>query len=187
SASATTSICTRAPPIAKNLSRAGLAGQRRLCCCGHAGIVPPSAGRNALIGLRRTPVSWLVFEDRRAFFQHRIDDAPGLLDVIFPGEQGGVSLQRIPKEALVSVHLVPARLIECEEFEFRSRNFLTGNFYYHSQGDLHVRADAEAQVIRGRRRAGINRWRSAELDKHLRAGHRQLLAGPDVAGHPFPP
>src|SRR5262249_24312637 len=116
SASATTSICTRAPPIAKNLSRAGLAGQRRLCCCGHAGIVPPSAGRNALIGLRRTPVSWLVFEDRRAFFQHRIDDAPGLLDVIFPGEQGGVSLQRIPKDALVSVHLVPARLIDCEEF-----------------------------------------------------------------------
>src|SRR6516164_1780255 len=51
---------------------------------------------------------------------------------------------------------------------------------------MHVRADAEAQVVRRRRGRGVDRRRLAEPDDDLGAGDRQVLPGPDVDRNPLP-
>src|SRR5439155_14112303 len=77
--------------------------------------VLPSAMRHDC----RTDFSWTpgprrVFEWRRGLLQHRVDDAPSLLDVVLSCEQRRVADHRVAENALVRVHLVRRGMLACE-------------------------------------------------------------------------
>src|SRR5215510_14417699 len=68
-------------------------------------VLPASGGCNSLVDLTGTPGTWLVFIHWRASLQHRVDDAPGLFNVILAGKQGRISSHGVPEYPLVSIHL----------------------------------------------------------------------------------
>src|SRR5204863_2540251 len=82
---------------------------------GHDGV-GPAAGWGERFGLCRTPCPWVVFVQRRAGLEHRVNDAPGFLDVILSGEQGGIARHRISEHALVGVHLSGAGMAAGQQF-----------------------------------------------------------------------
>src|SRR4051812_12952038 len=63
--------------------------------------LPPSGGRDQPVDFTRPPGIRLVLVRGRIRLQHRVDDPPGLFDVVLPGEQGGVAAEGVPEEPLV--------------------------------------------------------------------------------------
>src|SRR5262249_58016852 len=55
----------------------------------YLGVLPAAGRCNVLVHLGRPPGIRLVFVNGGLRFQHRIDDAPRLFDVVLPGKQGG--------------------------------------------------------------------------------------------------
>src|SRR4029450_6166477 len=68
-------------------------------------VLPASGGGNSLVDLTGTPGPLLVFIHRCASLQHRVDDAPGLFNIILSGKQGRIPCHGVPEHSLVSIHL----------------------------------------------------------------------------------
>src|SRR4029453_1257029 len=68
-------------------------------------VLPASGGCNSLVDLTGTPGTWLVFVHRCASLQHRVDDAPGLFNIILSGKQGRIACHGVPEHSLVRIHL----------------------------------------------------------------------------------
>src|SRR5437667_674955 len=78
--------------------------------------VAPASRRSDSLGVSRSPGIRFVFVYGRAGLQHWIDNPPGLLHIIFPGEERGVSRHCVSKDSFVSVHLPGARVPAGQQF-----------------------------------------------------------------------
>ncbi len=103
-----------------------------------------------LVSLRRPPGAEFVFVDRRRISQHRVDNSPGRFNFILTGEKHGISLHGVSHQAIVRFHqLMPILAgVKFHQFTFPWGSRRLGANPY---GDLNVRAEAEAEVVRGAR------------------------------------
>src|SRR5580765_2162838 len=69
------------------------------------GWVLPTARRGDSLSLVRSPSLRVIFINGRASLECRIDDSPGFFDVIFTGEQCGISRHGIGQYPFIGVHL----------------------------------------------------------------------------------
>src|SRR5262249_5575815 len=75
------------------------------------GVVPFAPLRENAGRFGRAPAVGLVFEKRSDVPQDRLDDAPGFLDIVLAGKQGGVALHGLAEQALVGGHQSAARVV----------------------------------------------------------------------------
>src|SRR5881394_846944 len=76
-----------------------------VCRVVHQRIVP-AAGWYDPFNLSRPPRLWFVFINRRAGFQHWINDAPGFLNIILSRKQRCIPRHRVPQHPFVRVHFL---------------------------------------------------------------------------------
>src|SRR5262245_54122467 len=92
---------------------------RRIACLllsRYPWVMPPTSGCNALLDLRRPPTPWLVVIDWRTCLEHRINDPPGLFDIVFPRKQGRIAGHRIAEHPFVRIHFVGAGVVAGQQF-----------------------------------------------------------------------
>src|SRR5262245_28999003 len=77
----------------------------------HYRIRPAIRGYNSLVHFIWSPGTRLVFVDRGAGFQHRINDAPGLLHIVLAGKQGSISCHGVAQHPFVSIHLLGTGMV----------------------------------------------------------------------------
>ena len=134
----------------------------------------------------RPPGIRFVFVYGRAGPQHWIDNPPGLLHIIFPGEERGVSRHCVSKDSFVSVHLPGARVPAGQQFRQIALRFLHRRTHIETEGQLDVGTDPQPNIVRFQRVVLIHRRRLPQVNLNFRAGHSQALAGADINGHPAP-
>jgi hypothetical protein len=117
--------------------------------------------------------------------EQRVNDAPGLLDIVFAGEQRPVPRHRIGQHALVGVLLVRAGVAARQELGGIALSRFLGIHDVHADGNLVLGTDLKAKVIR-RGLVVKDRRRALEPRHDLRAGHGERLAGADVERHALP-
>src|SRR5208337_5371178 len=100
-----------------------------------------------LVDLSGPPRIWLVFVDRSAGLQHRIDNTPRLFHIVLPGKQGGVSLHRIPENFLVGIHLLCAWMTAPHNLYGLSGDFFPGGSEIEAKGSGGVGIDPKPEVI----------------------------------------
>ena len=86
------------------------------------GIVPAADVGDHMVGLCRPPGVGLVFEDGVIVLEHRVDDAPRLLDVVLACEQRGVSLHGFAQQPFVRTHLFGGRVAADEQLRRDGRS-----------------------------------------------------------------
>ena len=116
--------------------------------------VGPPAGRGEVVRASGTPGARLVFVDRRVRREHRIDDAPGLFDVVHPREQRRVALEGVGEDALVRGALVGGRLPARHQLGALADHLVGVVHRRDAERDRQARVDAEAEVVRQRRGSG---------------------------------
>src|SRR5688572_18145952 len=84
-----------AGPLARNPRYMASGGRR------HDWRIPATRRCPDAIGVGRSPRAWLVFEDGGGGVEHRVDDAPGFLDVVLTGEARGHPTQRVREQLVV--------------------------------------------------------------------------------------
>src|SRR5262244_1283409 len=152
----------------------------------HYRIRPASGGYNSLVHFIRSPCTGLVFVNRGAGFQHRVNDAPGLLHIVLAGKQGSISCHGVAEHPFVSVHLLGTRMVTGEQLYRFADHLLLLVHHRQTKGRRDFGADAEAEVVLRRSAGGKDSRRPAHADHDLRAGHGQRLAGPNVKRHTLP-
>src|SRR4030095_3292586 len=108
-------------------------------------VLPASGGCNSLVDLTGTPGTWLVFVNRRASLQHRVDDAPGLFNIILSGEQGGISCHGVPEHPLVSIHLFCTGVAARQQLHLLADHLLLRVHHRQTKGARNIGTDAESE------------------------------------------
>src|SRR4051794_8726009 len=149
-------------------------------------VVPAADVGDHLDRLGGTPGVRFIFEDGGDRAQHRVDDPPRLLHVIFPREQGGIALHGLAQQPLVCAHLVAGRVMARQQLLRPAGHGLLGAHDHGPDRDRHVGVEAEPEIV-GHELGGREdrRW-PAELGEHLGAREGQILAGPDGDGDTLP-
>src|SRR5215510_12917587 len=132
-------------------------------------VLPASGGCNSLVDLTGTPGTWLVFVHRRASLQHRVDDAPGLFNIILSGKQGRISSHGVPKYPLVSIHLLCTGVVVRQQLHLLADHLLLRVHHRQTKGARDLRTDAESEIVLRRRAGRKDRRRPAQADHDLRA------------------
>ena len=147
--------------------------ERQVACAAAPGACqPPTRAASALrlLAAPRCPA-----RRRRAApgsREQRVDDAPGLLDLVLPREERRVAVHRVAEQALVG--LDRRRRGRGRRRARRSRRLpradVAGLCDPRAERDLHLGAEAEAQVVRrGRARTRCRRRRAAAAAAARRA------------------
>ena len=77
-----------------------------------------------MIDLTRSPGARLVFVDRSASLQYRIDDAPGLFHIILASKQCSVSCHRVTEHAFVRIRLLCTGIMARQQLHLFADHFL---------------------------------------------------------------
>jgi hypothetical protein len=77
--------------------------------CDSRGVYPAARRRDPVLYLGWSPGLVLILAYGRGSFQRRINDAPSLLDVVLPGEQGSISRHRVAQHPFIGIHIVWGR------------------------------------------------------------------------------
>src|SRR3546814_13016377 len=148
---------------------------------------PRSTRTDSLVPYTTLVRSGLVDFDRGVFAQHRVDDPPGRIHRRVAGEQAGVAADRVAEQAFVWRLFIDV-LVARGQFDVLAAHVVAGALDPHAGGDHHFRAQAQADVVRVRRRDLVEdlhrRW--LQVHDHLGGGDRQALAGADVERHAGP-
>ena len=124
--------------------------------------------------------------------QHRVEDLPGALRLVAPGEERGIPDHGVQQERLVRVGRVDREARPVAEVHVHAADLqaLAGYLGAEADQDPLVWLDADGEDVRIKlRRAGTRekrQRRAAELDGDLRDARRHRLAGAEVEGHPRP-
>src|SRR5881296_3253281 len=145
--------------------------------------MPASGGRDSLVDLTRTPGAFLVFVDRSAGLQHRIDDSPRLFYIILAGKQGGISRHRVAQHPLVRVHLVWTGMTAGHHLHRLAFQHLARSHDSRAYGYRHLGTDPEPQMVLRQITLPDDRWRFSKPAEDLRAGYRQALPRADIERH----
>src|SRR5262245_10479749 len=148
-------------------------------------IVPATSGREVLC-LLGSPCPSLIWKNRNLRFNHRIDDTPCLLDIIFASKQGCVSSHGIAQEPLIGVHVACTRQSGRNQFSAGAGSLLLGVDNIRANGNRYIGADPEPAIVRSQIIVAEHRRWQAQPDYDLGAGHGQALAGSDVEGNAVP-
>src|SRR5215510_5756031 len=149
-------------------------------------VLPASGGCNSLVDLTGTPATWLVFIHRCASLQHRVDDAPGLFNIILSGKQGRIACHGVPEHPLVSIQLFCTGVVARQQLHLLADHLLLRVHHRQTKGARDLGTDAEVEIVLRGRAGRKDRWRPAQADHDLRASHGQRLAGPNVKRHSLP-
>src|SRR5262245_3114413 len=152
----------------------------------HGRVLPAARGVNVLIDLPRPPGARLVFVDRRALLQDRVDDAPRLFDVILSCEQRAIAGHGVAEHALVGIHLFRAGAVTRQQLHLLTDLLVFHVHHRRAEGDGYLGADAEPEMVRRSGTRGEDPRRAAQANGNLRARHGQRLSGPDEKRHPLP-
>src|SRR5262249_43631169 len=136
--------------------------------------VMPTTGRRDLRDFFRSPCVRFVLEDRGARFQYWIDYTPCFFNGVLAGEIRGVPLHRLREQPLVRLHGIRVVVFARPQLDRAALQPLARGLDPNPEPDGDVRADAEAQKVRRRRRF-VDRRRPVEPDDYLRAGNREAL------------
>src|SRR5438445_5616136 len=150
-----------------------------------ARAVPSADLRRRRRGLRGAPAAGLVLVRGRCGAENGLDDRPRRFDRVLPREERRVARHRISQQPLVGVHLLPVRVVHHLQLRRLGDHLLPGPLHAGADGDLHLRAQLEEDVVRVPRREPAER-RPAQRDQHLRRGRREALARPDEERHTVP-
>src|SRR5215468_6641298 len=146
-------------------------------------VVPGVPVGEQPVGLLGTPAALGVGVDRHDVTEHRVDDLPGVLDGVLPGEQPALIVERGSDQPVVGA-LVAAGLLR--ERQFFGLRLPAGPrlLAREREGDRGLRPDPEPQLVAVRQRGEAEdiAGRVAELDSDLGGGDRHALAGPDQNG-----
>ncbi len=123
---------------------------------------------------------------RRVGAQHRIDDAPRLLDIILAREERLVAAHRVAQHAFVGIHLAGTRMAARDHFGGQAHALVRGGQYVDADRDRDVWADAKPHVVGVLVRQTIDGRRLPQVDDHLGRGDGQALAGANVERHALP-
>src|SRR5438132_1347032 len=148
--------------------------------------VVPASKRGDLLDFSWPPSVRLVFKDRCSGPQHRVNDPPGFLHVIFTGKKSGVSRHRVSKHPFVGVHLFGARTVSPRDFHGLVQCFIVHGYAVHADGECDVRTDPQPAMILFQIKAFIHSGWLTQSDNNFSAGHRQTLPGAELVGHSAP-
>src|SRR6266481_2925728 len=148
--------------------------------------MPASRRRHSLLDLARTPVAFLILENRRADLQHGIDDAPRLFDVILASKESGVTRHGVAEHALVRFHLPRAGMTAGHNFRHLTFHRLAWTHDCGADGDCHLGTDPETHVVPGQDTVPEHGRRLSKSGEYLRASHRQVLPRANVKRNSLP-
>src|SRR5215470_12993049 len=151
-----------------------------------AGWIAPASHRCHSFNLTWSPGIGLILVNRRARFEHRIDDAPGFLHVVLSRERRGISFHRRSQYALVRVHVGRPRRPAGYHLDRLAGHALARTQYHHSHGDGDLGTEAEPQMVFRQGTFGNQCRRLAKLADNFRGSHGQAFSGTDVERNPFP-
>src|SRR5215467_11664925 len=161
---------------------------RRCAGSSACGVVPGVPLRQQPVRLLRPPGPAGIRVDGRDVAEDRVDDPPGSLDGVLPGEKHAVAVQGGADQPVVWALVAAGPLGERQVLGLRLPPG-AGLFARQPQGDRGLRPDPEPQLVAGRQRGqaeDVTR-RVVEPDTDLGGGDRHRLAGPDHDRHPGPP
>src|SRR5215831_6573517 len=171
----------RTSPPHSAVSKASMAsamrGKRTLLSIGNAlcyfsayrWVLPATGGCNSLVDLTGTPGTWLVFVHRCTSLQHRVDDAPGLFNIILSGKQGRISSHGVPEYPLVSIHLFCTGVVVRQQLHLLTDHLFLRVHHRQTKGARDLGTDAESEIVLRRRAGRKDRRRPAQADHDLRA------------------
>src|SRR5690348_17163489 len=139
---------------------------------GHGPWIPPPIGRRDVSRLCGTPAARLVRVEWRARLHHGIDDPPGFLDIVLPGEERAISRERIAQDAHIAITLGGARMAAREELHHLSLPTILPVHDVQPDRDLGLRIQADSYVVR-RRLERKDPRRAAQPHDHLSAGRSE--------------
>src|SRR5262252_5866860 len=151
-------------------------------------VVPGVPVGEQPVGLLRAPGTLGVGVDGHGVAEHRVDDLPGVLDGVLPGEQPALVVQRGADQPVVGT-LVAAGLLGERQFLRlglpAGPRLLAGQ----AEADRGLRPDPEPQFVAVRQRGKPEQvpWWVLEPDGDLGGGDRHALTGPDQDRHVRPP
>src|SRR6266511_454584 len=140
--------------------------------------VGPAAVGAELVGLFRAPGARFVLVQRGGVTQDRFHHLPLGLHGVLAGEQLAVALQGVTEQPLVGWPVLPLP-VGGDQLDVLPDHLLAGDLDPHAEGDPHVGAEPQAQVIGAasdQLPEHLQR-RPAELHHDLGGGQRQALAG----------
>src|SRR5262245_2845044 len=89
----------------------------------HRRVFPASGRCNSLVDFTRSPGTGLVFVNRSARPQYRIDHAPGLFHIILASKQRSVSRYRVTEYAFVRIRLLSTGIMAREQLHLFADHF----------------------------------------------------------------
>src|SRR4030095_7874802 len=152
----------------------------------HRRVFPASGRCNSLVDFTRTPATRVVFAERRAGLQDRIDDPPGLLHVVLPSKTCSVSHHRVTEHAFVRIRLLCAGIVARQQLHLFADHLLLLIHHRQTKRSRDVRTDAESKIVAGTTAGWKNDGWVAQADDDLSARYRQRLPGPDVKRDALP-
>src|SRR6267378_582369 len=148
-------------------------------------IAPASLGRHSL-DLTRSPGICFVLVYRSFRFQHWIDDAPRLFNVILTREQGSVSFHRSSQHPFISIHITGARRTARHHFSRLDGHLLARRQHHNPHSDCGFRTEPEPKMVLCQSTGRYQRGRFAEPANNFGARHGQTLPSSNVERNSFP-
>src|ERR1700730_16551723 len=147
----------------------------------------PPGGETCLSTSAGPQVFCSYLGDGRGGLQRRIDDSPGLLDVVLSGEQGGISRHRVTQHPFIGTHVVRDRLPAPRDFCGYTNRLVARSREVQTEGNRIVGADSEPEMIRLQVAILEHRGWTPEPHQHFGDGDWKAFAGPNIKRNATPP
>ena len=139
-----------------------------------------------MIYLARSPGVRLVFKDRRARFEHRINDSPRLFYIVLACKQGRVALHGVAQQPLVGVHLLCTGLTARYHFRALANVILSRSNNIQGERERDLGTKPQPEVVPRQIESLIHRRRLLQPDNDFCTRHGKAFSSPDIERNPFP-